>query len=146
MKHSLKKFALVITAILAFGGCTKNNVDPDIYGTWIEINNTTDKLPSGCELNIDQATGDVTLCGFDFIHPPNVAAAFVRKDARLIIKDGQMSYRHKNASFLWLVSIHREDLYFADYTFEGSFLWLVGDKSKTKATAKNVGKLFMRKP
>jgi hypothetical protein len=131
--------------MVLFTGCNKDLFEPDVEGTWIELNNTTDQVPTGCELVIDRSAGEVSLCGFKFVHPHNVVAAFVRQKARLVIQDGQMFYRQKKADILWIAPIAREDLYFIDYEFEGEFLWIVGDDTDSKKPAKGTGKVFKKK-
>jgi hypothetical protein len=118
---------------------------PSFNGTWIEIDNTTNQNPTGCELVIEEDEGEVSLCGFKFVHPNNVATATNRHKARLVIRDGQMFYRQKYADALWLAPIAREDLYFIDYDFEGDFLWIIGDDTETKITAKDAGRVFKKK-
>ena len=67
-----------------------------------------------------------------------------RKKARLIIDNGQMFYRQKKSDFFWITPIARDDIYFMDYDFEGSFLWIIGDNTDAKATAKGMGKVFKK--
>jgi hypothetical protein len=136
--------ALIFWLILMMNGCSKDLDEPSLDGTWVEIDSTTSQNPTGCKLTIDQKKGDVTYCGFNFIQPKNTIGLFIRKDAKLFIKDGQMYYRQKKSDFLWLVSIAHEDIYFADYDIDGDFLWLIGETSTSKTTAKNRGKLFKR--
>jgi len=137
----------LIISCLLFSSCSKDNVAPDIEGIWIEIDSTTTQNPTGCELVIDKKEGEVTLCGFNMVHPKNVVSLFVRSDAKLFIKDGQMWYRQKKSDFLWVAPIARQDLYFIDYEFEGQFLWIVGEDSETKVAVKGRpgAKLFKKK-
>jgi hypothetical protein len=136
---------IALTGALVFiSGCRKDLFEPDIEGTWIEINNTSSQNPTGCQLVIDKTSGEVTLCGFQFVHPANVVTITTQKKARLIVDHGQMFYRQKKADFLWMVPIGREDIYFIDYDFEGSFLWIIGDNSSAKASAKGAGKVFRK--
>ena len=141
-----KKIALAIAAcvIILFNGCKKDLFEPSIEGTWIEIDNTTTQIPTGCTFTVNKSSGEVSLCGFTFVHPRNVVTATTRSKAKLVVDGGQMYYRQKKADIFWIASIAREDLYFIDYDFEGEFLWIVGDNTDTKTTAKGVGKVFMK--
>ncbi|MDP3558048.1 MAG: hypothetical protein Q8T03_11805 [Bacteroidota bacterium] len=148
MKESFVKLLgilLILTTVSSLVSCKKNILEPSLEGTWVEIDSTASQKPTGCELVINLSSGDVTLCGFNFIQPKNVVAIFAKKDAKLFAKGGQMFYRQKKADFLWIAPIAKEDLYFIDYDFEGQFLWIIGDNTNEKISAKGVGKLFKKK-
>lgn len=125
-------------------GCVKNTVEPSLDGTWIEINNTTSQIPTGCEFTINTSTGKVSLCGFEYVQPNNVVTLTTKKKARLYAKDGQIFYRQRDADILWIAPISKEDHYFIDYDLDGEFLWIVGETSSTKTTALNTGKVFIK--
>jgi hypothetical protein len=135
---------LFLATLLIASGCYKNKVEPSMDGTWVEIDNIDSMNPTGCELVIDKDKGNVSMCGFDFIHPKNVMAIFVRADAQLFIEEGQFYYRQKKADILWVAPIAHEDLYFLDYEFEGNFLWVKGENTSAKTGAKNGGRVFMK--
>jgi hypothetical protein len=136
---------LIIGVLFLWTSCKKNFLEPSIEGTWIEIDNTTNKNPTGCELIIDKGSGDVSLCGFKFVHPYNVVTVTTNTRSNLIIADGQMYYKQKVAGFLWLFPVAKQELYFLDYDFDGEFLWIIGDDSHAKVTAKGAGKVFKRR-
>jgi hypothetical protein len=146
MKTNFSKFLslLIITSAAIFSGCKKEFIQPSMEGTWIEIDGTATLNPTGCKLVIDKSTGDVSLCGFDFVHPFNVVTMTTKKKARLFIEDGQMFYRQKNADILWITPIAKEDIYFMDYAFDGPYLWINGDNTGLKTGAKGVGQVFMK--
>lgn len=135
---------LLFVCSLIFTGCKGDLFEPSIEGTWIEIDSTSTKNPTGCKLLIDKENGEVTLCGFMFVHPHNVVTLTTKKKAKLIIRDGQMHYRQKKADFLWIAPIAKEDHYFIDYDIDGEFLWIVGDNSQSKTSAIGVGKVFIK--
>ncbi|MFL5764302.1 MAG: hypothetical protein ACJ77K_10220 [Bacteroidia bacterium] len=136
---------LLFLLVILMNGCSKNSVDPDINGTWIEIDSMATQRPTGCELQIDKEKGDVIYCGFQFIQPKNTVGLFIRPDAKLYIKNGQMWYRQKKSDFVWIFPVAKQDLYFIDYDLNGDFLWIIGENTDTKTPAMNKGKLFMRK-
>ena len=144
MKIQVALLLAAAGALVFISGCRKDLFEPSIEGIWIEIDNTTGQNPTGCQLIIDKTNGDVTLCGFQFVHPSNVVTITTRKKARLIIDNGQMFYRQKKSDFFWITPIARDDIYFMDYDFEGSFLWIIGDNTDAKATAKGMGKVFKK--
>ena len=146
MKTHLFKLScfLLFTSSILLNGCKSDLFEPSIEGTWIEIDSTTTKNPTGCKLVIDKENGEVTLCGFMFVHPHNVVTLTTKKKAKLIIRDGQMHYRQKKSDFLWIAPIAREDHYFIDYDIDGEFLWIVGDNSQSKTSAIGVGKVFIK--
>lgn len=146
MKIYLKKLSclLVLTLSIFFASCKKNIFEPSVNGTWIEIDNIVTQTPTGCTLVIDEENEEVSLCGFKFVHPHNVVTLTTKKKARLFIKDGQMYYRQKKADILWIAPIAKEDHYFIDYDFENEFLWIIGDDSRSKVTAKGLGKVFIK--
>jgi len=135
----------VIAITILFISCKKSLFEPTINGTWVEINNTTDQVATGCELVVDEASGDVTLCGFNFVHPRNSVSALAAPRSKLVVGKGQMYYKQKTSSFLWIAPIGREDLYFMDYDFEGQFLWIVGENTNIKSDAKGSGRVFKKK-
>lgn len=145
MKTHISKAVFLLLISCSFQwSCKKSIFEPSIEGTWIEIDNTTDQNPLNCELKIDKTNGEVVLCGFNFVQPYNVVTITTRQKARLIIENGQMYYRQKKADILWLAPIAKEDLYFIDYDFEGQFLWIIGDDTNSKTTAKGLGKVFKK--
>lgn len=142
----MKRFLVILfsTGIVLFNACQKDIFEPSLDGTWIEIDSISTQNPTGCKLVINGEEGEVSLCGFPVVHPHNVVTLTTKKRARLYMKDGQMWYRQKRSDILWVAPIARQDLYFMDYDFEGKFLWVIGDDSETKVTARNHGKLFMK--
>jgi hypothetical protein len=143
----MKKGMITLSIALALGtSCKKGLFEPNIDGTWREMKSKTDTSLTGCTLEIDKTGGNVTYCGIPFVHPSNVTAAFVKSSARLIIDNGQMYYREKKSSFFYLFPIAHDDLYFMDYEFDGSYLWVIGDASKTKSAVKGTpgAKIFRR--
>lgn len=135
----------IIICAAVLNSCNKNPFEPSIEGTWVEIDNTTTQTPLGCELIIDKSSGDVTLCGIKFVHPYNVVTLTTKKRATLVVKDGQMYYKQKKADILWIAPIAKELIYFLDYDLDGQFLWIIGDDTSSKVTAKNVGRVFKKK-
>jgi hypothetical protein len=141
----LKTNIFLLFIAFAFSGCTKNLFEPDIEGTWEEINNTTDQIPTGCDLVINKSAGHVSLCGVSLVHPYNTVSAFGREKARLIVEDGQMHYKQNDLSLLLIVPAHSREIYFLDYDFEGKFLWIIGENTSAKMTATGAGKVFRKK-
>ncbi len=140
---ALSQLLLALT-LLTVTSCKNDIFEPSLDGTWIEIDSTSTQNPTGCKLIIDQENGEVSLCGFTFVHPHNVVTITTRKKAKLFIKNGQMFYRQKKADFLWMTSIAHEDHYFIDYDIDGNFLWIIGDNSDTKVSAVGTGKVFVK--
>lgn len=135
--------ALLTMACLLFNSCEKQNLEPNIDGTWIEIDNTSNQNPTGCEFTVDKYSGKVTLCGFNLVQPKDVFISF-RNNSKLNVEDGQFFYEQKNAKIMWMLPV-ATNLYFIDYDFEGEFLWIVGESTKSKTTALNVGRVFIKK-
>lgn len=136
---------MIASLVFLINACTKELLGPSLDGTWIEVDNTTDQNPTGCELIINQSEGYVSLCGMNVLQPYNAISLLAEKRARLFIRDGQLFFREKKSSLLWIVPILKEDLYFMDFDIDGDFLWIVDENTNTKTTAKDVGKVFIRK-
>lgn len=144
MKTQSYYFTICCIIGLLFSGCNNDFFEPSIEGTWIEIDSTSTQNPTGCTLTIDKENGEVTLCGFTFVHPYNVVTMTTKQRAKLFIKDGQMFYRQKKADILWIAPIARKDHYFIDYDLDGQFLWIIGDNSDNKTSAIGKGKVFIK--
>lgn len=146
MKKLLQNYYYLplLSFCLFLNGCIKSTVEPNLDGTWIEIDNTTSQTPTGCQLTINKSTGKVSLCGFEYVQPNNVVTVTTKKKARLYAEDGQIFYRQRDADILWIAPISKEDHYFIDYDLDGDFLWVIGETTSTKTTAKDVGKVFIK--
>ncbi|TND09098.1 MAG: hypothetical protein FD123_1501 [Bacteroidetes bacterium] len=147
MKAEIALFYACATlcAMIALFGCGKTFVEPDLNGTWAEIDSTTTQNLTGCELVIDENSGDVILCGVQMVHPYNAIALPNPDQAKLVTKNGQMYYKQQRGSFLLIDMPGNKKHYFLDYEFDGSFLWIIGDNTETFVPAKNNGRVFKKK-
>jgi hypothetical protein len=143
MKRNSYLFFLVF-AVALLTGCRKSILEPDIEGTWIQIDDKTNQNPVGCELTVSRSSGEVSLCGTLFVHPYNVVALGVPEKAKLFARDGQIWYKQKRADFLFIPLPGKEEHYFLDYEFDGDFLWVIHDDSDSFVSAKDNGMLFKR--
>lgn len=144
MTKRLFNYVLISIACLLLISCSQSDIEPNIEGAWIEIDNTSNQNPTGCEFNVDKESGKVTYCGFDFVQPKNVALAINRRNSKLFVEDGQFFYR-ENTMGLLLVPVDHDDLFFIDYEWDGEFLWIVGEDTSAKTNAINVGRVFKKK-
>jgi len=144
MKIFFTYYLALLVLILFSLSCKKNSLEPILDGTWEEINNTTDQVPTGCNLFISNANSEVSMCGINMAHPYNANTYFLSDKAKLNIKDGQIWYKERVMRVLWVVPVYK-DIYFIDYDFDGIFLWIKGDNTSAKTTAKGVGQVFRKK-
>jgi hypothetical protein len=64
--------------------------------------------------------------------------------SKLFIENGQMYYKQRTADVLWVVPVAKENHYFLDYDLDGQFLWIVGNDTDAKVTAKGTGRVFKK--
>lgn len=148
-------FTLVVSVLLGVG-CNKNNVDSELYGSWILVNDSLNltriennlcvadineylaenKIDSanieGTELIIGEK--DITLKNMSCLNFEHQQEGKVKVYAR----DGQIWYIHKLGPFF------KSEVYIFDYTIEGKYIWLRKESTDVATNAKLKGVKFSR--
>lgn len=158
MKNNRLTFAtfFIAVSIALFAGCNKNNVDSELYGSWILVNDSLNltriennlcvsdlneylaqnKIDSasieGTELIIGEK--DITLKNMSCLNFEHQQEGKVKVYAQ----DGQIWYIHKLGPFF------KSEVYIFDYVIEGKYVWLRKEATDVATNAKLKGVKFSR--